>query len=275
MTFKTKLAFIILSMLGYSLVLVPVATHAQAANVGASVNATVTTPAGGAKVEMSAAAMAQAKARADKELDRRIQALTDVNTRVQAMQKVTATFKQNLATALQTQLTAFAALKAKIDAGTDPAVLKTDVQSITQSYRVYALVLPQVHIAAAADRAVTISTMMQTLGTKLAARIQAAGNAGADISALTTALNDLGAKISDASTQAQTAVQVSAALAPDNGDKDKMSSNKAAMQSARTNLQTAQKDLVAARKDIDSIIKGLKTVEVRANATSTASTSAQ
>lgn len=261
----------ILAVLGLSLTLAPVYAMAETAGVGVSAHATASTPA--ATVTMSASAMAAAKSRGDKELDRRVQALTDANIRVQAMQKVTPTFKDNLSTALQTQIAAFNALKAKIDADTDAATLKADVQSITQSYRVYALVLPQVHIAAAADRAVTISTMMQTLGTKLAARIQAAGKAGADVAALTATLNDLGNKITDASTQAQAAVSVSATLAPDNGDKTVMASNTAALKTARTNLATANTDLKAARKDIDTIIKGLKKVEASVAATSTASTS--
>ncbi len=268
MTIK-KISYI-LAVLGFGMTLAPAFAMAQTAGVGVSANATVTTPA--AKVEMSATAMTNAKARGDKELDRRVQALTDANIRVQAMQKVTPTFKDNLATALQTQITAFNALKAKIDADTDAATLKADIQSITQSYRVYALVLPQVHIAAAADRAVAISSMMQTLGTKLAARIQAAGQAGADVTALNATLSDLGTKISDANTQAQAAVTVSAALAPDNGDKDKMASNNAALKTARTDLTTAGADLKAARKDIDTLVKGLKKVEASASATSTAST---
>ena len=261
----------LLAALGFSLALVPAFALAQTAGVGVSANATVTTPA--ASVTMSASAMAAAKSRGDKELDRRVEALTDANIRVQAMQKVTPTFKDNLGTALQTQIAAFNALKTKIDADTDAATLKTDIQSITQSYRVYALVLPQVRIAAAADRAVTISTMMQILGTKLAARIQAAGAAGADVTALTATLDDLGSKISDASTEAQAAVTTSASLAPDNGDKTVMASNNAALKTARTSLSTANTDLKAARKDIDTIVKGLKKAEASVSATTTASTS--
>jgi hypothetical protein len=268
MTTKQRIIAGILALFGLSMALSPVLVSAQAA--GASVNATVTTPAAG--VQMSATAMANAKARAGKELDRRLAALESINTRVQAMQKVTDTFKQNLATTVQTQIAAFGALKTKIDADTDGATLKADVQSITESYRVYALVLPQIRIAAAADRAVTISAMMQTLGTKLAARIQAAGNAGADVTVLNTTLNDLAAKISDASTQAQAAVSVSASLAPDQGDKDKMAANKAALATAREDLKTAGKDINDAQKDIASLITGIKKVEatLKVQATSTA-----
>lgn len=264
-----KITYIVLTLLGFSLVLAPALASAQ--GVGVSANATVTTPAG--TVTMTAAAMANAKTRADKELQRRITALQDLNTRVQAMQEVTATFKQSLANAVQTQITAFQALNAKIQADTDGATLKADIQSITQSYRVYALVLPQIHIAAAADRAVAIVSMMQTLGTKLNARIQAAAQAGANVTALTAALNDLAAKISDANTQAQASVSGSASLTPDNGDKTVMASNTAALKASRKALQAVQQDLVAARKDILTIIKGLP--KIQANATASSTTSVQ
>lgn len=262
-----KLTFIILSLMGFSLALAPVLVSAQVPAVTTTATASVTTPV--ATVKMNATVMATTKARGDKELDRRVTALTDVNTRVQAMQKVTDTFKQNLATAVQTQITAFNALKAKIDADTDATTLKADVQSITQSYRVYALVLPQVRIAAAADRGVTIATMMQGLGNKLAARIQAAATAGADTTALKAVLTDLGTKISDASTQAQAAVSVSASLTPDNGDTTKMASNNTALKTARTDLTTVQTDLKAGRQDITTIVKGLAKADASVTATST------
>ncbi len=257
-----KISFLIAVLLG-AIALAPALVSAQVPAVTAG--ASVTTPV--ATVKMSATAMATAKTRGDTELDRRVTSLTDANTRVQAMQKVTDTFKQNLATALETQISAFGALKAKIDADTDATTLKTDVQSITQSYRVYALVLPQVRIAAAADRGVTIVGMMQILGEKLAARVAAGTTAGANTTALQATLTDLGAKISDANTQAQAAVSVSASLTPDNGDTTKMASNNAVLKTARTDLTTVNTDLKAARVDITTIVKGLAKINVAATST--------
>lgn len=256
------------------LTLVPALASAQSVGAGAAANATVTTPVGSANVQMSATAMAALKTRSHAELQRRIDALTAVNARIQAMQEVTASFKQSLANAIQTQISAFQALDSKIQADTDAATLKTDVQSIAQSYRVYALVLPQVRIAAAADRAVAVSVMMQTLGNKLAARIQAAATAGADVTALQKALEDLGAKIADANTQAQTSVSSTASLTPDNGDSTKMAANTAVLKQARADLKTIAADLKAARADITTIIKGLNAIgPVGAGASATSTTS--
>jgi hypothetical protein len=261
--------------------LLPVLASAQ---VGAAAHAATpaTTAAGAATIDAPATAKLDAKATAakakgDQEIDRRIQALNDLNTRVDNMQRVTATFKQNLSGNIQTQITGLTQLKAKIDADTDLATLKTDIQSVTQSYRIFALVLPMSRIAAQADREVTIITMMNQLGAKLQARISAAQQAGGNTSALLATLTDLSNKLADASTQAQAGVSVSAALTPDNGDKTKMAQNAAALKTARADLEVSQKDLIAARKDVQTIIAGLAklpTGTASSSASATASSSA-
>jgi hypothetical protein len=213
----------------------------------------------------------RAKERGDKEIDRRIGALGDLNIRVAAMQRVSDAFKQSLSTMVSTEIANLTALKTKIDADTDSATLKTDIKSITDSYRVFALVLPQGRMAAAADRVATIVTMMGTLGGKLQARIQAAA-AGNDVTALNTLLADMGTKLNDAQTQAQAAITASATLQPDGGDKTKMAANDAALKQARADLVAAQKDIATAHKDAGNIIAGLAKMKANSNASSTPAT---
>ncbi|MDQ5955438.1 MAG: hypothetical protein QG621_441 [Patescibacteria group bacterium] len=196
--------------------------------------------------------------KADKEIDRRVVVLTELNTRVQAMERVTPDFKNTLSANVQTQITALGQLKTKIDADTDLETLKSDVKAITDSYRIFALVLPQTRIAVAADREVTLIAMMNSLGTKLQARLQELQSQGKDVGPLLTALTDMSSKLKDAATQAQAAVSVTATLTPDAGDKAKMESNTTALKTGRSDIQAAQKDLVAARKDAKIIIDGLK-----------------
>ncbi len=215
--------------------------------------------------------------KADKEIDRRISALNDLQARIDAMQRVTANFKQTLTTNISNQITGLTQLKAKIDTDTDMTTLKADVKMITDSYRVYMLVIPQARVAASADREVTLVTMMNQLGAKLQARVSAAQSAGADVSKLLVALTDMSSKLSDASAQSQASVSVSAGLSPDNGDATKQAQNAAAMKTARADLLAAQKDLLAARKDADTIVKGLKslptpTVSASSTAPSTTTT---
>jgi hypothetical protein len=184
------------------------------------------------------------------------------------MERVTADFKNTLSANVQTQITALSQLKTKIDASTDLETLKSDVKTITDSYRIFALVLPQTRIAAAADREVTLIAMMNALGTKLQARLQELQSQGKDVGPLLTALTDMSTKLQDAATQAQAAVSVTATLTPDNGDKTKMESNTTALKTGRSDIQAAQKDLLAARKDAKIILDGLKKLGVASSTSS-------
>lgn len=248
--------------------LVPVFVSAQTGG------ATVTTQAqgsnAGASASMSATIMTRAKEKASKEIDRRIKALNDLATRITSVSKISEEFKKNLNTNVQNQVNLLTTLKTKIEADTDGPTLRADIQSVAETYRIFALVMPQARIAAAADREATIINMMLGLGAKLQARLQEAQQAGADITALSTTLTDMGTKLSTAQAHAQAAIAGSAVLIPDGGDKDKMKANTDALKAARAEIEAAHRDLVAARKDADIIAKGLKTLKIN-----TASTTSQ
>jgi hypothetical protein len=265
---------VIASVLGVSL-LVPAFAFAETgvdAALGATAQAQTTGVSGGASVTISATVMARAKTKAAQEIDRRIKALQDLSTRISGMTKINAEIKTSITTNIQNQITLLSNLKVKIEADTDGATLKADVQSITQSYRVFALMMPQARITAAADREATILNMLAELGTKLQARIQAAATAGADVTALNTALTDMGTRLGSGQTHAQAAVVGIAALTPDNGDKTKMEANLAALKTARAEIQAAQQDFVAARKAAETIIKGLRTLKTNTSASSSVQT---
>lgn len=275
---KTQLIRLLIALLVGTPVFMPVLASAQSGGVNAGVQAQVQTSgtAGTGSVGVSAtvtAKMTRGKTKADTEIDRRIQALNKLLTRAQEMTKVSADFKQSVAVAIQNQITGLGALKTKIEADTDESTLKTDVQSVTAAYRIFVLVLPQVNIAAAADRQATIVNMLSDIGVKLQARLQTAQAAGADVTALAAALTDMAAKLADAQTHAQAAIDGTATLTPDEGDKTKMQTNLEALKKARTDLQTAQQDLVAARKDVTTILQGLKKLSV--TSTTSASSSVQ
>jgi len=271
-----KLVYFLIALSLGLVTLVPVMASAADTSTGLKLGANSNVTPTSAQVNVSAsasldAAGVKAQQRGDQEIDRRTQALTDLNTRIQAMQKVTDAFKQGISASITNEINTLGNLKTKIDADIDLATLKTDIQSITSSYRVFALVLPQGRIAAEADREVTIVSMMSTLGTKLQARMQAASQTNASSTSM-KALSDMATKLQDAQAQAQAAVTASASLTPDNGDKTKMTSNTAALQQARTDLKTAQQDLLAARKDVETILKALPKLNATTSASSTTQT---
>lgn len=213
-------------------------------------------------------------ARSDAAIVARIADLNKLNTRIAGLKNVSDAAKTNIANEVQTNNEGLTSLKAKINADTDAGTALIDEKSIYGSYRIYALVIPQGFILAAADRVGTIADMMTTTGTKLEARINVGKTAGKDVTALETALADFSAKISDARAQAATVESGVASLVPDQGDKTKLQANTAALKAARANIKTATQDLQAARKDAGTIIAGLKALHIPA-ATSTASTASQ
>src|SRR5260221_6677463 len=87
--------------------------------------------------------MARLKTRAENEIDRRVAGLTKLIDRINGIQRLSADQKTTLVSQLQAEISALNSLKAKIASDTDIATLRTDVQSIVKSYRIYALFIPK------------------------------------------------------------------------------------------------------------------------------------
>lgn len=215
--------------------------------------------------------------RANQEIDRRVQRLDALNLRLQEVKKLSDPERNTLQNTVQNQIQVLNQLKLKIDGDTDTTTLREDVQSITKSYRIYALVIPQSALMAAADRALAIVDTMNSLAQKLQERITAEISAGKDVSTLQTLISDFNSKVADAKIQAQGAIDKVSGLQPDNGDKTIMDSNTQAMKDARGMIQKAQQDFVAARKDAGQMVKDLKQMSSvnPTSATSTATSSQQ
>ena len=219
--------------------------------------------------QASSARVANLLSRATQEIDRRIAALNTLASRTQSMQKLSDTEKNNISSAIQSQISDMMTLKAKVEGDSDVATLRADAESITKSYRIYALVIPQGAIVAAADRVMTIADAMTTVGQKIQTRLSSAQSSGQDVASLQSAMADFTAKVSDATTQAGNAVSGVSSLVPDQGDPAKLQANTAALKDARSKIKTATGDLEAARKDAGTIIKALQALGRKASAAST------
>lgn len=251
------------------------------ASATANVGATGVTVGAGAGLSAKAAAnlaktITNAQTRADQEITRRITALNTLNTRVNAMTKISSSSQSSLSANIQTQITAMNTLQAQIasDAAANSTTsLKTDIKSITISYRIFLLIIPQGAIEAASDRVLDVASMMTTLTTQLQTRITDAQNAGNDMSVEVSALADMNTQIANANTSVNAGVAEIANLQPDNGDATVQASNTAALKDARLKVQAAQQDLTAARKDAGSIVKALTALKVSGDVSSTATAS--
>lgn len=242
------------------------ALPAAALSLGASASASASSSA------TVAARLQSIITKADSDIAARITALNDLNTRVEGLKNVSATEKASVSSDVQTNITGLTALQAKIDADTDVTTAKTDAATIFGTFRIYALVIPQGWILASSDRVDTITGLMTTMGANIQTRITADQSAGKDVSALTAALADMTAKTTDANTQSASAQAGVSALVPDQGNKTVAASNHTALLAARADIKIATSDLQAARKDITTLLAGLKSLNVGASASASAST---
>lgn len=212
--------------------------------------------------------------RGDTMITARIASLNSLLSRIQGMKKLTGSDQTSLIASIQAEIATMTGLETQVNGDTSTTSLKSDVSSITKSYRVYALIEPQAEIAAASDRVLNIVSMIGTVVTKIQARL----SSDATLSANTTIqsdLSDITAKTADATTQANAAVSETSSLQPDNGDTTVAASNTAALKDARSKIKTAQSDLQAAEKDIQAIIKLIIQSDKGLGASASASTTTQ
>ena len=242
------------------------------APVLAAPNASIT--AGTVKNTIQAKQMERIVSRSNQEIDRRTKALKTLADRIQLMKRLTDSQKTMIVSEINAQIDALNSLKTKIAGETDITALRADAKLIAESYRIFALIIPQSHIMIAADRIATIADTMTSVGVKLQAAITAAQAEGKDTAASQTALADMTAKIADAKAKTQEAQSIAAVLVPDNGDQAKFKANKDALKQAQSKIQAAHQSLVAARHDMQSIMRALHIVgEIKSgSATSTSET---
>ncbi len=219
------------------------------------------TPATKAAGRFATTVVDKLKEKANREIDRRIAGLTRLIELINRIKRITDSQKTDLTTQVQNQITNLQALKTKIAGDTDIATLRADVQSIVKDYRIYALFIPKTYIIANADRLLDIADEMVQISGRLQTRIDALKSAGKDTTQMQSFMTDRAAKIADAKTQAQNAINAVLPLLPDG-----YPANKTALQNARTMLQTARADLRAAQKDAQQIRQLLVQAGVNVNA---------
>ncbi len=210
------------------------------------------------------AAQAKANAKANVMIEKRVQSLNALSARLNNMKHVSPETKAMLSASVTANIDSLNALHTKIQNDTTAAELKADTAAITQNQRIFALVEPQLKIAAAADSANSVAKMITEVDVKLKERLAAAQTAGTDVSAMMTLEADMMAKVANAQVQANAAAMLVAGLKPDNGDKAVFEANKTALASAREKIQTANKDLKSAQDSMRRIVNGLKGKPVKA-----------
>lgn len=191
--------------------------------------------------------------RARREIQRRINSLNKILERIAKIKRLTDTQKNILTNQIQAEVQKLTDLDVRIAGETDPAVIKTDAQSILKSYRIYALFIPKIHILGAADVMQNAADKLDEISLRLEIKITEAEGAGKDVTSLNALLSDMKEKTASASSQAEKARDLVIPLTPD-GYPD----NKAILKEAREMLVLGHKDIQTARQDAVQILEKLK-----------------
>ena len=202
--------------------------------------------------------LATAKARALEEIDRRVGHLEALRDRVSHMARLSDTNEAEIGAIVTGQITALTALRTEIDAATDAATLRELVRQITESYRIYALILPQIQIIAAADRTLAVASQLGALADKLEGRMSTASTTTDVANAFSTSLAKVREAVKAAETNASEAITAVLALRPDNGDDASREANRTALKHAHAKVRAAHQSLVEARKFAGEIVRDLR-----------------
>lgn len=207
--------------------------------------------------------IANLQTRAVKEIDRRINSLNELISKINSIKKISFNVKTQLITQIQTEIANLNTLKTKIQSDTTLDTLQTDVKSIITSFRVYAYFMPKITIMVAADKLNQTTENLSSISAKLQTRINEAKSKGMDTANLETLLTDLNNQIANANTQYQTAISQAESLTLPNY------TDRSVFFNIRLEIVTGEKDLRAAILDAKKIIEGLKQLKTSPTPTPT------
>jgi hypothetical protein len=191
------------------------------------------------------------------EIDRRFDTLTALSNAIKASKVMAPSDAAALQAEISSTRSGLTSLKAAIDSETVVLTLKADIVKIATDYRVYLLVVPQVHLVNGADGILAAQARFSDVNTKLSARIAAAKAAGKDTTAAQADLDAMNAAVSKAVGLATPLPAALLALTPaqyNGGTAGPVLTNaRAAIVSARDDLKSAVADAQACRTALNAL----------------------
>jgi len=154
-----------------------------------------------------------------------------------------------LSSDLGNELSGIQTLQTQAEEATTCLGLRTIAQEMVDTYRVYLVMTPQVHLVIVADAATWASTYLASLEPTLEGAITAAGAAGKNIAGAQAAFADLEAQVTNAQSAVNGVVSDILAQTPAG-----YPGNKDVFVGARNSLTSAQADLHDADKDFHTIM---------------------
>jgi hypothetical protein len=189
------------------------------------------------------------------EIDRRYVTLNRLQGAVIVAPYLTSGDRTALEAEIASTRTGLQGLKATIDADTTVDALKIDLPKIASDYRVYLLVVPQVHLTRGADAESAAASRLTTLAGRLQDLITFAQSQGRDVTAAKAALAAMITDISDAQGQLSGLSAKILVLTPADWNGGTAAP---VLNGARASEKSAHDELVAARNEAKAVIAALK-----------------
>ncbi len=184
---------------------------------------------------------------------KRVLALQAFIGRINAHARLTADQKTLLINDAQTNITNLQNWRHQLDGETTVDAARSDVHGIFTQFRIYAVVLPRDEGHAYLDVLTTVQAKFVSNEDKINQAIQAAAAKGINVTQEQAQFSDLQAKVTDASTQLNSALALIPSLTPAN-----YPGTTATLGQYHTDLKAARVDLTSAAQDLKSIITELK-----------------
>jgi len=215
------------------------AAIATAAGTTATAQAATATPR-----PLAQATLATCKQVGNTEATRRVAMLDTLRQRVESAKDLTGQHRSALLTLIGNDSSGLTALDQTIQADPTVTQCRSDVQLIVTRYRVYVLVVPQVHLAIAADVLASVDTTFARLETPLSQRIAHAKLSDDQRARAQAALADFDSIVAAAGTEVTGQADTVLALTPAGypGTTTTLKSVRATLKQARAHLGTARSD---------------------------------
>ena len=139
--------------------------------------------------------LSKIKETAGKLIDKRVNDLNKLLTRIENDKKLSTEEKTTLKAGIQASIDGLAALKAKIQADTDIDTAKQDTKTIITSYYVYKIFIPKIRLSIAISTLEELSTNLSSLSNEIQNLIDTLKNEGKDVSSLEQLFDDMTSRI--------------------------------------------------------------------------------
>jgi hypothetical protein len=207
-------------------------------------------------VQEQDARMANLKARANTELQRRTTSLATLISKINSNKRLISSQKDAFVRGINAEISSLTALKVKIDNDTDLAALKSDVQSVVISYRVYLLYIPQVRILSGDFVIDNSADRLTVLAAELHVRILRAKSSGDGTASLEALYSEMLTQIAAVRTDTTNADNLVLPLQPTG-----YPGNRPQLLAAQKDMVSGRTALVASLQDAKSIVQSLKVLE--------------